>query len=193
MRQLILASSSPYRRQLLDKLGLRYQAISPDIDESPQASESASELVMRLALEKAQAIANDYPDALIIGSDQVAMIGEEILSKPGKHETALKQLQKASGNIATFHTGLCLLDSATKKYQCEDVIFKVFFRSLKDRQIENYLEREKPYDCAGSFKSEGLGISLFQKMEGDDPNSLIGLPIIKLIDMLNDFGVDVLA
>lgn len=192
MRELILASSSPYRCQLLDRLGLQYQAISPDIDESHRTGESVSELVTRLALEKAQAIAVNHPDALIIGSDQVALLNDEILTKPGNHATALEQLCKASGKTAVFHTGLCLLDSADQRYLCEDVLFQVSFRHLTEPQIENYLQREQPYNCAGSFKSEGLGIALFEKMQGEDPNSLIGLPLIRLIHMLQAFGVDVL-
>lgn len=193
MRKLILASSSPYRRQLLDRLGLQYEAISPDIDESHLAGESPVELVQRLALGKAKAIADKHPDALIIGSDQVAVVDNQILTKPGNHEAAVQQLQKAAGKAVIFHTGLCLLDSHNNKHLCKDVIFTVYFRHLSTQQIENYLHREQPYDCAGSFKSEGLGISLFEKMQGDDPNSLIGLPMIQLIHMLEMFGIDVLG
>lgn len=193
MRRLILASSSPYRRALLDRLGLDYEAISPDIDESPVAGESVSQLVQRLALCKAQAIASQHPDALVIGSDQVAILDGRLLTKPGDHATATRQLQQASGRTVAFHTGLCLLDAQSGQSLCEDVTYNVHFRNLTAREIDTYLKREQPYDCAGSFKSEGLGIALFERLEGDDPNSLIGLPLIRLMDMLQQMGVEVLA
>ena len=147
-------------------------------------------LVQRLALLKAEAVTDRYPDALIIGSDQVATIGEKILGKPGSHQRAAEQLTMASGKKVTFYTGLCLLNAGSGESQvcCEP--FHVYFRNLISDEIENYLLREKPYNCAGSFKSEGLGITLFRKMEGDDPNSLIGLPLIRLVGMLINAGIN---
>ncbi|WP_415903702.1 Maf family protein [Neptuniibacter sp. QD48_55] len=192
MRNLILASSSPFRRQILDKLNLEYSCISPDIDESALENESAEELVARLSASKAQKVAEEAPNSLIIGSDQVAVLGDEILGKPHTHENAVKQLQKLSGNAVTFLTGLSLLNSDTGECQTEVVPFKVYFRELTTSMIENYLRAEKPYKCAGSFKSEALGIVLFDKLEGEDPNTLIGLPLIRLVRMLEKEDLNVL-
>ncbi|WP_415884587.1 Maf family protein [Neptuniibacter sp. QD72_48] len=192
MRNLILASSSPFRRQILDKLNLEYSCISPDIDESTLENESAEELVARLSASKAQKIAEEAPNSLIIGSDQVAVLGDEILGKPHTHENAVKQLQKLSGNAVTFLTGLSLLNSDTGQCQTEVVPFKVYFRELTTSMIENYLRAEEPYKCAGSFKSEALGIVLFDKLEGEDPNTLIGLPLIRLVRMLEKEDLNVL-
>lgn len=186
MQPLVLASSSPFRRQILDKLNLNYDCSSPNIDESPLDNESAIELVERLAITKAQAIAEEHHDALIIGSDQVAVINQEIVGKPHTHANATSQLKSASGNKVTFYTGLALLNSKTGTVQSEVVPFIVHFRTLSDAMIKNYLQAEQPYNCAGSFKSEGLGIALFDKLEGDDPNTLIGLPLIRLIRMLEN-------
>ncbi|GGB92977.1 Maf-like protein YceF [Marinobacterium zhoushanense] len=191
-RPLVLASGSAYRRALLDKLGVDYSCDSPDIDETRRDDENAEELVARLALEKAQAVAARNPNALIIGSDQVATLDDHILGKPLTHERASAQLKLASGRTVRFLTGLCLLDAASEQFQLEVVPFDVEFRQLRDSQIENYLQREQPYDCAGSFKSEGLGIALFQRLTGEDPNSLVGLPLICLIQMLEREGIDVL-
>lgn len=187
---IVLGSTSPYRRELLLRLGLDFSTASPDIDESPEPDEQPEALVERLAKLKASAVADSYANALVIGSDQVATIDGTILGKPGTHERAIEQLTLASGKKVTFYTGLCLLNSTTGNLQlcCEP--FHVYFRDLNKQDIENYLIREKPYNCAGSFKSEGLGITLFRKMEGDDPNSLIGLPLIRLVDMLKNEGVD---
>ncbi len=190
---LILASSSPYRRELLNKLGLEFESISPDIDESSLPDETPSELVGRLALEKAQAIAATQPEALIIGSDQVAVIDDTIITKPHNHEKAKDQLRQASGREVTFLTSLCLYNSRSHQHQLTIAPYTVNFLPLSEEQIENYLLKEKPYNCAGSFKSEGLGISLFASMHGDDPNSLIGLPLIALIKMLRNEGVDPLS
>jgi septum formation protein len=190
MQQIVLASGSPYRRQLLDKLGLLYDWKAPNIDETPK-DEKPDELVRRLAFEKAKALAKDFPDALIIGSDQIALLDGEILGKPGNHAIAHKQLSMASGKPVTFLTGLCLLNTANAHAQICCETYRVFFRSLTAAQIDSYLEREQPYDCAGSFKAEGLGICLFTKLEGDDPNTLIGLPLITLIDMLNKEGINI--
>jgi len=192
MRNLILASSSPFRRQILDKLQLKYACISPDIDESPLANETPENLVARLAIEKAQKVAETEPDSLIIGSDQVAVLGNEILGKPHTHENAVKQLQKLSGHTVTFLTGLALINSKSGKVQSETVPFKVVFRTLTDEMIEHYLHAEQPYNCAGSFKSEALGIVLFERLEGEDPNTLIGLPLIRLVRMLEKEGLNVL-
>ena len=192
MTQIVLASTSPYRRELLERLGLPFDIASPDVDETALTYETPVQLVKRLAKLKARAVAEDFQDALIIGSDQVAVLDNQILGKPGNHKTAVKQLNNASGKKVLFLTGLCLLNSATGETQVNVDEFSVSFRQLSASQIENYLQREEPYDCAGSFKSEGLGISLFEKMEGDDPNALIGLPMITLINMLSAEGVDVL-
>ncbi|MEW8303545.1 MAG: Maf family nucleotide pyrophosphatase [Candidatus Thiodiazotropha sp.] len=192
-QQLILASSSPFRRELLSRLGVEFSTVSPDIDESGQADESPERLVIRLAENKAREVAKEHPAALIIGSDQVAVVDGMILGKPGGHEKAIEQLMQASGKRVSFLTGLCLLNSETGRTQvcCEP--FHVIFRVLQKRAIENYLHKEEPYNCAGAFKSEGLGISLFERLEGDDPNALIGLPLIRLIAMLRNEGIDVLT
>jgi septum formation protein len=192
MRNLILASSSPFRRQILDKLQLEYSCISPDIDESAKETETPQELVARLAEAKARKVASTESNSLIIGSDQVAVLGNEILGKPHTHENAVKQLRKLSGHTVTFLTGLSLINSETGQAQTEVVPFKVVFRQLTDEMIENYLRAEEPYNCAGSFKSEALGIVLFEKLEGDDPNTLIGLPLIRLVRMLEQEGLKVL-
>ncbi len=184
MSRLVLASTSPFRKELLAKLHLDFVTDNPRVDETPLAGESPEQLVARLAEAKARAVAKHHPDALIIGSDQVAVNGEAIVGKPGDHSRAMEQLRKASGKRITFLTGLALFNSTTGRCQVAVEPFTVVFRQLNDEQIENYLKREQPYNCAGSFKSEGLGIALFQRMEGDDPNALIGLPLIRLIGML---------
>jgi septum formation protein len=190
---LLLASSSIYRRQLLEKLQLPFDWASPDIDETPHAHEKPEELVQRLAHEKAKSLEKAYPEHLIIGSDQVASFQQQIIGKPGNHENAVAQLSLFNGQQIVFYTGLCLYNSQTKKSHLCVERFNVHFRSLNMNQIENYLHREKPYDCAGSFKSEGLGISLFQSMNGRDPNCLIGLPLMALVDLLLLEGIDVLG
>ncbi|TDY02910.1 Maf family protein [Thiohalophilus thiocyanatoxydans] len=186
--KLVLASTSPFRKAILEKFGVPFDTASPEVDETAQAGESAEQLVERLAEAKARAVAEQFPGALIIGSDQVAVIGDEILGKPGGHDKAIEQLRAASGKTVNFLTGLCLYNSRTDHAQCDVVPFKVHFRQLNDSQIENYLHREQPYNCAGSFKSEGLGVALFDRLEGDDPNTLIGLPLIRLIRMLEEEG-----
>ncbi|MCV6612610.1 MAG: Maf-like protein [Amphritea sp.] len=192
MPQLILGSSSPFRKAILDKLNLDYQTASPDIDETPLSNEAPQDYVARLAEAKARRLQNDYPDALIIGSDQTAVINGQIIGKPGDHATAVQQLRDASGQKITFYTGLCLLNSATDRVQVETVPFHVHFRQLTDQMIENYLQLEKPYNCAGSFKSEGAGIALFERLEGEDPNTLIGMPLIRLIRMLENENMRVI-
>ncbi|SDU00440.1 Maf family protein [Halopseudomonas salegens] len=189
MPALLLASSSPYRRQLLARLGLDFDCASPDIDESPLPDENAAALCLRLAENKARALAPAYPEHLIIGSDQVLLLDGEAVSKPDNHAAAVAQLQRCSGQRIRFSTALCLLNSRTGKMQTAIEPFDVVFRTLDDATIERYLQAEKPYDCAGSFKSEGLGISLFEALHGNDPNSLIGLPLIRLCTMLRNEGV----
>ena len=191
--KLILASTSPYRKTLLKRLQVEFLCDSPDIDESPREDESVEDMVVRLAKFKAEAVAGKYPDALIIGSDQSAELECEVLTKSGNFETAVKQLQKASGKRVVFQTGLCLLNTQTGNIQTACVPYTVVFRQLTQEMIEHYLEKEQPYNCAGSFKSEGLGIALFEKFEGEDPNALIGLPLIKLIEMLDNEGFSVLG
>jgi len=192
MPDLVLASSSRYRQMLLHKLGLPFEAASPDIDESPLPGEPPHALVRRLAIAKAQALAGRFPNHLIIGSDQVACVEGRILGKPGSAETACGQLRLASGRSVELLTGLCLLDSSSGAFDVTVEPFRVHFRTLTETQIERYVAREQPLDCAGSFKSEGLGIALFEKLEGDDPNALIGLPLIRLVQMLERVGQPVL-
>ncbi|MET3998676.1 nucleoside triphosphate pyrophosphatase [Marinobacterium sp. MBR-109] len=188
---LVLASSSPWRRQVLDKLGLPYRTKHPDIDETPIPTEAPADLVARLALEKAQAVAPTFKNALVIGCDQVAVLDDHIIGKPGTHERARQQLQNASGRTLTFLTGLCLLNTTTGQHQLAVAPYHVHFRPLSDQLIEGYLQHEQPYNCAGSFKSEAGGIVLFERLEGDDPNALIGLPLIELVRMLEQEGVNV--
>ncbi|EMI5488993.1 septum formation inhibitor Maf [Providencia stuartii] len=188
MKSIILASTSPYRQQLLKKLGLPFLAVAPNVDESAVLNESAEALVTRLAHAKAHAISKQYQQHLIIGSDQVCVIDGQIMGKPLNYDKAFQQLKKASGHKVTFYTGLCLLDSSTGSYQVQCELFNVYFRSLSDKEIESYLRKEEPYQCAGSFKSEGLGIVLFDRLEGRDPNTLIGLPLILLLEMLRHHG-----
>ncbi len=191
-RELVLASTSPYRRQLLERLGVPFSTISPEVDESPRAGEAAPDLVQRLAEAKAQAVARRRPGALVIGSDQVAVLGNRILGKPGNRVRALEQLRQSSGKRVDFLTGICLVDTETGETQLDLVPYSVFFRTLSDAQIEAYLAREEPYNAAGSFKSEGLGIALFERMEGNDPSALVGLPLIRLVSMLRAVNVDIL-
>jgi len=189
---LVLASTSPFRRAVLEKLGLPFEVVSPAVDETPRPGESPAALVERLAIAKAQAVARERDTDLVIGSDQMAVIDDMILGKPGTHERAVEQLRHASGRRVTFLTGLALVDAAGGETQSEVVPFHVHFRELSDSMIENYLRREQPYDCAGSFKSEALGIVLFERLEGEDPNTLIGLPLIRLVRMLEKAGMPVL-
>ncbi|MCB1735912.1 MAG: septum formation inhibitor Maf [Gammaproteobacteria bacterium] len=190
--QLVLASTSPFRRELLSRLQVPFDTFAPDIDEKRRPDESAITLVRRLAKQKAAAAKMDFPEALVIGSDQVAVLGSEILGKPHTHDNAVAQLKAASGKRVVFQTGLCLLNTATGHSQVEVIPFTVEFRRLTDTQIDNYLRAEQPYRCAGSFKSEALGVALFERMEGDDPTSLIGLPLIRLTRMLEREGLDIL-
>jgi septum formation protein len=189
---LILASSSEFRRELLQKLEIPFRSISPRVDETPLDGEKPHETALRLAQVKARKIGDEYPHALVIGCDQVATLDGEQLGKPLNHINATKQLQKMRGREVTFHSALCLYNAATGNMQAEVVPYLVRFRNLTDEQIENYLNKEKPYQCAGSAKSEGLGIALIERMIGEDPNALIGLPLIKLINMLQNENISVL-
>lgn len=189
---LVLASTSPYRKALLEKLHVEFTTVSPQVDETNLPGESPEQLVARLAEAKAKANADQFKHALIIGSDQVAIVEGKIVGKPGNHANAFAQLRRAAGKRVTFLTGLCVYNTVSQHTQVEVVPFSVVFRQLTDTQIEHYLQREQPYNCAGSFKSEGLGIALFERLEGDDPNSLIGLPLIRLIHMLEREGFPIL-
>lgn len=193
MMQLVLGSTSVFRKALLDKFNVTFETAKPNIDETPHKDELPITLVERLAIEKAQAVADEFPAHLIIGSDQVAVCDGNILGKPGNFDNAVKQLTSFSGKTVTFLTGLCLFNSTTGKYQSLVEPFYVSFKELTQAEITNYLQAEQPYNCAGSFKSEGLGICLFEKLTGDDPNTLIGLPLIRLHAMLKKEGFDVLA
>lgn len=192
MKTLVLGSTSPFRKSLLEKLNVPFECAKPDIDETPFDGESSIALVERLAIEKAKAVANEFPNAFIIGSDQVALHQNDILGKPHTRENAINQLTRFSGDKVVFHTGLCVFDSETNKSYSLVEPFEVYFRDLTKAEIEAYVDAEQPLKCAGSFKSEGLGITLFEKLVGDDPNSLIGLPLIKLHALLKDAGLDVL-
>lgn len=191
MKPIILGSSSPFRRQLLEKLGLDFECHSPDIDETPLAGETADALVLRLSASKAKAVAERYPDGLIIASDQVSLLEGHINGKPGTRERAIAQLTRSSGKTVRFVTGLSVLDSSSGKQITAKEDFLVHFRELTPAAIARYVDREEPFHCAGSFKSEGLGISLFTALEGRDPNALIGLPLILLISILAEFGLEI--
>ena len=184
MPQLILASTSPWRRALLEKLAIPFECAAPEVDETPLPGEAPRHLVLRLAQKKARSLAHRYPSHLIIGSDQICVLDGEITGKPLTEENARQQLLKARGNIVTFYTGLALYNSATGHLQTEVEPFDVHFRHLSETEIEDYVRKERPLHCAGSFKSEGLGIALFERLEGRDPNTLIGLPLIALCQML---------
>jgi 7-methyl-GTP pyrophosphatase len=189
---IILASSSPYRQRLLHRLQIPFRCLSPQVDETRLEDEAPVEMAARLALEKARVIAALNPDALVIGSDQVAAIGERMMGKPGSHQAATAQLRASSKNKVKFYTGLALVAESAGFEQFHVEPYSVVFRELGEQAIHNYLMRERPYDCAGSFKCEGLGIALFERMQGDDPTSLEGLPLIALTTLLGRAGIDVL-
>ncbi|MDH4150452.1 MAG: Maf family nucleotide pyrophosphatase [Betaproteobacteria bacterium] len=186
---LVLASSSSYRKALIARLGLDCRSLAPDIDERALDQERPVETAMRLAVAKARKIATDAPAALIIGSDQVAVLGDTVLGKPGTHAAAAQQLRAMSGRSVVFHTALCLLDAATDAVQVANVPTTVQMRELDAALIERYLRRDQPYDCAGSAKIEALGIALVENVKSDDPTALIGLPLIALVSMLKRAGV----
>lgn len=189
---LVLASTSPYRKTLLSRLGLPFVTAKPAVDETPLPGETPEQLVRRLAEAKAKAVVHLHPKSLIIGSDQAAVMDGKIIGKPGDHARAVAQLQAASGKRLEFLTGLCLLHAASGRVQIDVVRYSVVFRPLTGEQIENYLRRELPYDCAGAFKSEGLGVALFERMEGYDPTAVIGLPLIALVRMLEEEGIEII-
>jgi septum formation protein len=190
--QLVLASTSKYRRELLARLGLPFDVASPHVDEAALPNEVPPDTARRLAEAKARAVATHFPQAIIIGSDQVAVLGNLPLGKPGNHATALRQLKAMRGKEVVFHTALCVCNAASGHAQTRIVPFYVRFRDYSDAQIERYLQREQPYDCAGSARCEGLGIALIAEMRGEDPNALVGLPLIALTEMLAAQGVSVL-
>jgi septum formation protein len=189
MQRLVLASTSRYRRELLGRLSLDFATLAPRTDESPRPGEDPEQLCLRLAEDKARSVAPSCPGALVIGSDQVAVLAGQLLGKPGSHAAAADQLRRASGRTVTFLTAVCLLEVDTDRVQRDIVPYRVVFRSLSPEQIERYLRRERPYDCAGAIKSEGLGIALVERMEGPDPTALVGLPLIRLVTLLREQGV----
>ena len=191
-RRLILASSSPYRRALLERLGLAFTCVRPDVDEAPRAGESFERTAQRVAELKARAVAPGFRDALIIGSDQVASCAGRRMDKPGDHANAVKQLRHMSGRTTRFDTAVCVLDAASDAVAARSVPCEVRLRELSDAIIEEYLRREQPYDCAGSAKFEGLGIALIAAMRTDDPTALIGLPLIALTELLAELGQPVI-
>ena len=188
-RPLVLASTSPFRRALLERLGLPFAVAAPDVDETRCPDEPPDDLVLRLSEAKARAVAGAHPGAVIIGSDQVACLDDLILGKPGDRATAIEQLRQSSGRCVTLLTGLCVLDTASGEAATLIEPFRVHFRPLTQAQIEGYLDREQPYDCAGSVRSEGLGVALFTHLEGEDPAALIGLPLIRLTALLEAAGI----
>jgi len=191
-KQIILASTSPFRRELLTRLGLPFECANPAVDETPLADEAPEASALRLSEAKARAVSALFPEALIIGSDQVACLDGQVFGKPGNHANAVRQLQTMRGHSINFFTGLCLLDAASGRVQLRGIPTRVHFRDLTDTEIENYLRREQAYNCAGSAKSEGLGIALIARIDGEDPNALIGLPLIALCDLLRTENVYVL-
>ena len=190
--QIVLASTSRYRRELLARLGLPFEVAAPEVDETALPGEAPQDTARRLAEAKARAVAPRFPRAVVIGSDQVAVLEGMTLGKPGDHATAVRQLRAMRGKEVAFHTALCVCDAASGRAQTRVVPFYVRFRDYSDAQIERYVEREQPYDCAGSARAEGLGIALIARMRGDDPNALVGLPLIALTEMLAAQGVSIL-
>lgn len=191
-RRLVLGSTSRYRRELLERLRIPFEVASPDVDETPRASESPRDLALRLALEKARVVARQYPQAVVIGSDQVADLHGEALGKPGTHERAVAQLRQMRGHTVVFHTAVAVVCEATGFEQVELAPVSVRFHDLSDAEIEAYLQAERPYDCAGAAKSEGLGIALLDSIDNDDPTALVGLPLIRTCRMIRAAGVKVL-
>ena len=190
MQELVLGSTSPFRKALLEKLGLPFVTCAPTVDETRLQKETPRDMVARLAESKARNAALKHPESLVIGSDQVACIDGSVVGKPGNREKAIAQLTAAAGKSVSFYTGLCLYNASLDQAQVEVESFTVHFRQLSTEQIMRYVDREQPFNCAGSFKSEGYGITLFSSLEGRDPNTLIGLPLICLIGMLNNEGIE---
>ena len=191
-RRIVLASSSPFRKELLGRLQVEFDTAVPDINETAHEGETPSQLVKRLALEKANAIAEKLLDVIVIGSDQVAACNNQILGKPGNYETAVEQLKSISGQKVVFHTGIAVIDTQSAKIQTDEVKTLVEFKNLDDATIENYLNKEPAFNCAGSFKSESLGIALTTRIVEDDPTALIGLPLIRLTQMLDEIDFKVI-
>ncbi|MDO9202706.1 MAG: Maf family nucleotide pyrophosphatase [Hydrogenophaga sp.] len=191
-RPLILGSTSRYRRELLGRLGVPFDVVSPQVDEIPRTGETPAALALRLAIAKARDVAMRHPQAVVIGSDQVADLHGEPLGKPGTHERAVAQLQRMRGQTVVFQTALAVVCLETGFEQCELAAVRVVFRDLSDSEIENYLHAEQPYDCAGSAKSEGLGIALLERIDNDDPTALVGLPLIRTCRMIRAAGVQLL-
>ena len=191
-RTVVLGSTSRYRRELLSRLHLPFEVAAPDVDETPQAGESPHDLALRLALAKARAVAARHPEAVVIGSDQVADLAGQPLGKPGTHERAVAQLRSMRGHTVVFQTALAVVCTATGFEQTDLAAVRVRFRDLSDEDIEHYLQAEKPYDCAGSAKSEGLGIALLESIENDDPTALVGLPLIRTARLLRAAGIKLL-
>lgn len=191
-RRIVLGSSSPYRRELLSRLKLGFDVDLPHVDETPRPGECPRDIALRLALEKARAVAAKHPDAAVIGSDQVADLGGQPLGKPGTHERAARQLRQMSGQVVVFHTAVAVVCEASGFEQVDLAPVRVTFRELGDEEIESYLRAEQPYDCAGSARSEGLGIALLEAIESDDPSALVGLPLIRTCRMLRAAGVRLL-
>ena len=190
--KIILASSSPYRRELLARLKIPFEVVDPRVDESPRTGERPEALAERLAVAKAQAVAQGRTQGLVIGSDQVAVHGGRIRGKPGDHANAVRQLREASGKTVTLWTGVALFNIKTGRIRSEVVPFEVVFRRLSDAQIERYVNKERPFECTGGVRAEGLGVALLERFHGDDPNALIGLPLIRLVRMLEEEGVEVI-
>lgn len=192
VKPLILGSTSKYRRELLSRLGLPFEAVPPDVDETPRAGERPADLALRLAVAKARDVARRHPQAVVIGSDQVADLAGEPLGKPGTHERAVAQLKRMRGQTVVFQTALAVVCVSTGFEQSDIAAVRVVFRDLGDDEIEHYLRREQPYDCAGSAKSEGLGIALLERIDNDDPTALVGLPLIRTCQMIRAAGISVL-
>jgi septum formation protein len=191
--KLVLASTSPYRRELLARLGVPFEVAAPDVDETPLYGETPDETAQRLSVLKARAVAEHFPEALIIGSDQVALLEGRQLGKPGTHDKAVEQLRAMRGKALEFHTALTLLNAASGRVQTTNVLVRLVMRDYTDTQIEAYLRKDQPYNCCGSARSESLGIALISRYETEDPNALVGLPLIKLTEMLAQEGLDVLT
>jgi septum formation protein len=191
-RSLILASSSRFRKALLERLMIPFEVIAPSIDETPKDGESPADLVARLSVEKARVVADSRPHSLVIGSDQIAVHQDKIVGKPHDHTHAQAQLRAASGETITLLTGLALIDSDSGRVQVDVVSYTVKFRRLSDAQIDRYLKKERPYQCSGSLRADGLGVALLERFEGTDPNALVGLPLIRLVDMLRTEGWEIL-
>jgi septum formation protein len=191
-RRIVLGSSSPYRRELLSRLKVEFDIDLPDVDETPRPGETPRDIALRLAVEKARAVAARHPEAAVIGSDQVADLAGQPLGKPGIHERAVEQLRRMRGQVVVFHTAVAVICRSTGFEQVDIAPVRVTFRDLTDAEIESYLQAEKPYDCAGSARSEGLGIALLESIENDDPSALVGLPLIRTSRMLRAAGVRLL-